>query len=90
MLNVNDSPLLSIPTIPLIFAFILIIFISYLIAYHNRNNFDFKKSAKEYAICTVIYFFVLLWLRIKLILIFGLIIMGFIILLFRSDHYFNK
>lgn len=80
----------KIDTVSLLLGFLGIWFIAYIIAWVGRNEYDFIKSAKRYSLIASVFCIVCLFFQIKWILVIGLFLFGFIILIFRNQHYFDK
>lgn len=79
----------EIKTIPLVVGFLGIWVIAYLVAWLGRNEYDFKKPARNYAILGGLFCLAMIFFQVRWILAIGLFIFGFIVLIFRNQHYFD-
>lgn len=89
-MNFAESPLTQLNMATLVSAFMTTIFVSYLLAYFNREEYDLLPVSKKYAIYAMPFFLVFWLLQVPFILLIGIYLAGFVILMFRSNHYFQK
>lgn len=83
-----NSPLVNMDYRPTLLLFILTIFCVYVIAYLHRDNYDPTKLMKAYLGFAIIKSILGFVLNIPISIIIGLLLMGAILLIYRSNHYF--
>lgn len=85
---IDISPLAIIDTKVLVSCFAIIIVVALLLAYYFRNSYKVSTMLKAYGIFSAVFFIVLLFFKVKIVLIIGMLLMGLVILGFRSNRYF--
>lgn len=80
----------DINTVYLLVAFLGVWLLAYFLAWLGRNEYDFLKVARLYGaiggiFCLLSSFFLVNW-----VLAVGLFLFGFIVLVFRNQHYFDS
>ncbi|CQR25258.1 hypothetical protein BN1356_01599 [Streptococcus varani] len=80
----------EINTFSLLLGFLGIWIIAYLAAWIGRDEYDFVKVAKLYALIGGGFCLLMIPIDVNWFLAIGLFIFGFIVLIFRNQHYFDK
>jgi hypothetical protein len=80
----------DINTVYLLVAFLGVWLLDYFLAWLGRNDYDFSKIARLYGViggifCLLSSFFLVNW-----VLAIGLFLFGFVVLVFRNQHYFDS
>ena len=80
----------DINTVYLLVAFLGVWLLAYFLAWLGRNDYDFSKIARLYGViggilCLLSSFFLVNW-----VLAIGLFLFGFVVLVFRNQHYFDS
>lgn len=86
----NMPEILKLPIESSLISFALTLLAAYGIAWFYRNNYDPIRYIKAYLVYAIPFIVIGLWLELRIIIIAGIYIFGFIILIFRSQHYFDK
>lgn len=85
---INTSPLAIIDMKLLVFSFAITILTALVLAYYYRNSYQVSTMLKSYGIFSLVFFIVLLVFKVKVVLIIGMLLMGLVVLGFRSNYYF--
>lgn len=86
--GINQSPLAYIDTKLLLFGFLVTIIVSMWIAYRYRNSYNVRPMLKMYGIFAIVFIVFFLMMKVKIVIIIGTLLMGLVILGFRSNYYF--
>lgn len=86
--SIDKSPLASINSVTLIIGFLIVLLSAWLIAYYYRNSYQMNDILKSYGIFSILFLIIFLVLKVKIVLIIGMLLMGLVILGFRSNRYF--
>ncbi|WP_035618881.1 hypothetical protein [Lacticigenium naphthae] len=73
---------------PILALFFVTLIAVYLIARTYKNHYEMNKVLKTYALFALGILLLNLFLGIKIALVIGIILMGLIVLIFRSNTYF--
>ncbi|MDN6900943.1 hypothetical protein EVC35_08095 [Oenococcus sicerae] len=88
---INKNYISHIPTTVFLVILIVTFVVAYLISYHFRNNYDPKPLICAYMVYAPLLLILnLVFLHLKWILVVGIYLTGFVVLLYRSNHYFNE
>ncbi|AZZ61028.1 hypothetical protein DSM07_06790 [Oenococcus sp. UCMA 16435] len=88
---INKQYLAHIPTLPLLAVLLITIFLAYYLPYHFRDVYDPVPITKFYALYLIVILLAnLIIFHVRWILVLGIYLMGILILVFRSNHYFYK
>ncbi|MCP1638868.1 preprotein translocase subunit YajC [Streptococcus gallinaceus] len=80
----------NIKTLPLLISFVAIITIVYFLAWYCRDEYSIKKPFLLYCVFGGAWCVASLFFRVQFFLALGLFFFGFIVMIFRNQHYFDK
>ena len=80
----------KLPTISLLSLLVITFAVAYYIAWRYRDDYDAKRLIKPYLIYAPFLLIGGLILQVSWLLIIGFYLFGLVVLIFRSQHYFNK
>jgi len=89
-LDIDQNPLAQLSMTTLAFAVIVTFLTSYALAYFYRNVYDFVPVLRKFGFYSIPFFAIFGLLHVKVILLVGIYLFGFVILIFRSNNYFNQ
>ncbi|MBO0475530.1 hypothetical protein DOK76_00525 [Vagococcus sp. DIV0080] len=86
--SIDKSPLAAIDTTTLLLGFVIVIIAALFLAYRYKDTYKISKMLKMYGVFGIIFSIIFLLLKVKIVLIIGMLLMGLVVLGFRSNHYF--
>ncbi|MFO8069740.1 MAG: hypothetical protein R6U02_07220 [Alkalibacterium sp.] len=84
----TENAFAQIDSRPIFALFLITLVAAYLIARFYKDHYEMNKVLKAYSIFAVSIFLMNIFLGLKIALVIGIVLMGLVVLIFRSNTYF--